>query len=86
MRQRCFSRSFHPDPDDEEDAEELPDVRLAVGAAVLWGEQKAAALALGPGLVRPPFLSSILRHAASASDDDDDDDDTGGLWERVEGA
>lgn len=86
LRQRCFSRSFHPDPDEDDeeeeadDAEELPDVRLAVVAVVLpVGEKKASALALGPGLVPP--LSSILRHAATAANNDD-----GGLWEKVDGA
>ena len=74
LRQRCFSRSFHPDPDpdeeeeDDEDAEELPDVLLAAVAVVLpVGEKKASTLALGPGLVRPPLLLSILRRAATVA-------------------
>lgn len=66
LRHRCFSRSFHPDPEEEDadDMDELPEVRLAVGAVVLGGEKKASALAFGPGRVRPP-LSSIVRYAAA---------------------
>jgi len=86
LRHRCFSRSFHPDPDEEEDededeAEELPDARLAVVAVVVpVGEKKASALAFGPGLVLPPLLLSILRHAAAAANNNDV-----GLWAKVEG-
>ena len=86
LRHRCFSRSFHPDPDeeeneDEDEAEELPDARLAVVAVVVpVGEKKASALAFGSGLVLPPLLLSILRHAVAAANNDDV-----GLWAKVEG-